>query len=189
MTPVTWPIERLCRPKCEVKLHNEKLIKTWFFTFSYNNTFPLWTTKLIWLRAYHLLDAMKHDVMELVLLIYSQKIDSLFLSAKCGDTAIYCIEGSNTSFSREENFAKSEFEIFSREDIFANILFTRKYLSAKISSRENIFWRKYPLAKISSRENILPRKSFACLTIVMTVVYHKCLKISAYHLWKAEQNE
>ena len=67
----------------------------------------------------------------------------------------------NTLFSREENFAKSEFEIFSREDIFANILFTRKYLPAKISSRENIFSRKYPLAKISSRENILPRKSFA----------------------------
>ena len=38
----------------------------------------------------------------------------------------------NTLFSREENFAKSEFEIFSREDIFANILFTRKYLPAKI---------------------------------------------------------
>ena len=64
----------------------------------------------------------------------------------------------NTLFSREENFAKSEFEIFSREDIFANILFTRKYLHAKISSRENIFSRKYPLAKISSRENIIPRK-------------------------------
>ena len=54
----------------------------------------------------------------------------------------------NTLFSREENFAKSEFEIFSREDIFANILFTRKYLPAKISSRENIFPRKYPPAKI-----------------------------------------
>ena len=26
MTPVTGPIERLCRPKCEVTLHNEKLI-------------------------------------------------------------------------------------------------------------------------------------------------------------------
>ena len=49
----------------------------------------------------------------------------------------------NTLFSREENFAKSEFEIFSREDIFANILFTRKYLPAKISSRENILPRKY----------------------------------------------
>ena len=54
----------------------------------------------------------------------------------------------NTLFSREENFAKSEFEIFSREDIFANLLFTRKYLPAKISSRENIFPRKYPPAKI-----------------------------------------
>ena len=64
----------------------------------------------------------------------------------------------NTLFSREENFAKSEFEIFSREDIFVNILFTRKYLPAKISSRENIFPRKYLLAKISSRENIFPRK-------------------------------
>ena len=69
----------------------------------------------------------------------------------------------NTLFSREENFAKSEFEIFSREDIFANILFTRKYLPAKISSRENIFSRKYPLAKISSRENILPRKYFLAI--------------------------
>ena len=64
----------------------------------------------------------------------------------------------NTLFSREENFAKSEFEIFSREDIFANLLFTRTYLTAKISSRENIFPRKYLLAKISSRENIFPRK-------------------------------
>ena len=63
----------------------------------------------------------------------------------------------NTLFSREENFAKSEFEIFLREDIFANILFTRKYLPAKISSRENILSRKYLLAKISSRENISPR--------------------------------
>ena len=63
----------------------------------------------------------------------------------------------NTLFSREENFAKSEFEIFSREDIFANILFTRKYLPAKISSRENNFPRKYLLAKISSRENIFLR--------------------------------
>ena len=25
------------------------------------------------------------------------------------------------------------------------------------------------------------------LTIVMTVVYHKCLKISTYHLWKTEE--
>ena len=58
----------------------------------------------------------------------------------------------NTLFSREENFAKSEFEIFSREDIFANILFTRKYLLAKISSRENIFPRKYPPATIFSRD-------------------------------------
>ena len=58
----------------------------------------------------------------------------------------------NTLFSREENFAKSEFETFSREDIFANTLFTRKYLLAKISSRENIFPRKYPPAKIFSRD-------------------------------------
>ena len=63
----------------------------------------------------------------------------------------------NTLFSREEIFAKSEFEIFSREYIFANILFTRKYLPAKISSRENFFPRKFLLAKISSRENIFPR--------------------------------
>ena len=55
----------------------------------------------------------------------------------------------NTLFSREDNFAKSESEIFSREDIFANLLFTRKFLPAKISSRENIFSRIYPLAKIS----------------------------------------
>ena len=60
-------------------------------------------------------------------------------------------------FSREDIFAKSEFEIFSREDIFANIQFTRKYLPAKISSRENNFPRKYLLAKISSRENIFLR--------------------------------
>ena len=67
----------------------------------------------------------------------------------------------NTLFSREENFAKIEFEIFSREDIFANIglLFTRKYLPAKISSRENILSRKYLPAKISSRENRLPVSS------------------------------
>ena len=65
----------------------------------------------------------------------------------------------NTLFSREENFAKSEFEIFSREDIFANIVFTRKYLPAKISSRENILSRKYLPAKISSRENSLPVSS------------------------------
>ena len=63
----------------------------------------------------------------------------------------YC----NTLFSREENFAKSEFEIFSREDIFANIGPT---VHAKISSREHIFPRKYLLAKISCRENIFPRK-------------------------------
>ena len=45
----------------------------------------------------------------------------------------------NTLFSRKDIFEKSKFEIFSREDIFANMLFTRKYLPAKISSRENIF--------------------------------------------------
>ena len=70
------------------------------------------------------------------------------------DTVIHCEQFEllyNTLFSREENFAKSEFEIFSREDIFANILFTRKYLPAKISSRENILSRKYLPAKISSR--------------------------------------
>ena len=68
----------------------------------------------------------------------------------------YCI----TLYIRGRTFfAKSEFEIFSREDIFANIglLFTRKYLPAKISSRENNFPRKYLLAKISSRENIFLR--------------------------------
>ena len=54
----------------------------------------------------------------------------------------------NTLFSREEIFAKSEFEIFSREYFFANILFTRKYLP-----------RKYLPAKIYSRENIFPRKN------------------------------
>ena len=65
----------------------------------------------------------------------------------------------NMLFPREEIFAKSEFEIFSREDIFANILFTRKYLPAKISSRENIFPRKYLPAKISSRGLFMRRKS------------------------------
>ena len=55
----------------------------------------------------------------------------------------------NTLFSREENFAKMEFEIFSREVIFANILSTRKYRPAKKNSRENIFSRKYLPAKIS----------------------------------------
>ena len=64
----------------------------------------------------------------------------------------------NTLFSRENNFAKIEFEIFSREDIFANILFTRKYLPAKISSRENILSRKYLPAKISSRDFLPCRK-------------------------------
>ena len=64
----------------------------------------------------------------------------------------------NTLFSREENFAKSEFEIFSREDIFANILFTRKYLPAKISSRENILSRKYLPANTSSRDFFPCRK-------------------------------
>ena len=51
----------------------------------------------------------------------------------------------NTLFSREEIFAKREFEIFSREDVFANILFTRKYLLAKII----IFPRKYLQADFS----------------------------------------
>ena len=60
----------------------------------------------------------------------------------------------NTLFSREENVAKSEFEIFSREDIFANILFTRKYLPAKISSRENILSRKYPPANFFRAANM-----------------------------------
>ena len=48
-------------------------------------------------------------------------------------------------------FSKSEFEIFSREDIFANTV------HAKISSRENNFPRKYLLAEISSREYIFLR--------------------------------
>ena len=69
------------------------------------------------------------------------------------------LAGMNTLFSREEIFAKSEFEIFSREYIFANILFTRKYLPAKISSRENFFSRKYLPAKISSRELFPCRRS------------------------------
>ena len=54
----------------------------------------------------------------------------------------------NTLFSREENFAKSEFEIFSRIYCSRENIFPRKYLLAKISSRENIFPRKYPPAKI-----------------------------------------
>ena len=94
--------------------------------------------------------------------IHVERLDSRAL-----DSILY-----NTLFSREEIFAKIEFEIFSRklnlryfrekifsrEDIFANILFTRKYLPAKISSREDILPRKFPIAKISSRENIFPRK-------------------------------
>ena len=65
-----------------------------------------------------------------------------------------------TLFSREENFAKSEFEIISREEILSRIncshenSFPRKYLPAQISSREKIPSRKYLPAKISSRENI-----------------------------------
>ena len=54
----------------------------------------------------------------------------------------YCI------ISREEIFAKSEFEIFSREDIFANMLFTRKYLPVKISCREIFFPRIFSVPKI-----------------------------------------
>ena len=81
------------------------------------------------------------------------RVSSLKEAMLSTDTILY-----NTLFSREEHFAQTEFEIFSREDIFANLLFTRKFLSVKISSRENIFSRKYPLAKISSRENIFPRK-------------------------------
>ena len=65
----------------------------------------------------------------------------------------------NTLFSREEIFAKSEFEILSREDIFANVLFTRKYLPAKITFRENNFKRKYLPAKISS-SGILPCRKY-----------------------------
>ena len=64
----------------------------------------------------------------------------------------------NTLFLREEIFAKNEFEIFSREDIFANILFTRKYLPSKISSRENFFPRRYLPAKLYSRELFPGRK-------------------------------
>ena len=45
----------------------------------------------------------------------------------------------------EAIFAKSEFEIFSREDIFANI-------GGAYCPRENIFPRKYLTAKISSCE-------------------------------------
>ena len=47
--------------------------------------------------------------------------------------------------------------IFARRYFREYILFTRKYLPAKISSRENNFPRKYLLAKISSRENIFLR--------------------------------
>ena len=76
------------------QIAQRKAYITRYFKFSYNNKLLLWTTKLIWLRAYHLLDAMKHVVMDLVLLLYSQKIDSLFLSAKCGDIAIYTKQAS-----------------------------------------------------------------------------------------------
>ena len=63
-------------------------------------------------------------------------------------TRAYCTY--NTLFSREEIFAKSEFEIFSREDIFANIglLFTRKYLPAKITPREKIFLQFFAVPQI-----------------------------------------
>ena len=86
----------------------------------------------------------------------------------------------NTLFSREENFAKSEFEIFSREDIFANILFTRKYLPAKISSHENILSRKYLPAKISSRENIFPRFFSVPQIGLCRLVRHRLCGISYY---------
>ena len=64
----------------------------------------------------------------------------------------------NTLFSREEIFAKSEFEIFSRENIFANLLFTRKYLPAKIENTSVQFRHKngkrgkVKRAKLASRQ-------------------------------------
>ena len=63
---------------------------------------------------------------------------------KCYTVTLY-FRGSK--ISRKVNFK------YFREKIFSRILFTRKYLPAKISSRENNI-----LAKISSRENIFPRK-------------------------------
>ena len=104
--------------------------RTLFPYFASNRSHPLY---MAYLKLYYVIPLFDRFLLELFDILY------------------------NTLFSREENFAKSEFEIFSREDIFANILFTRKYLSAKISSRENNFPRKYLLAKISSRENIFLR--------------------------------
>ena len=71
------------------------------------------------------------------------------------DNPIYFSSIDNTLFSRKEIFAKSEFEIFSREDIFANIGPT---VHAEISSRENFFSRKYFPAKISCQELFPCRK-------------------------------
>ena len=93
--------------------------------------------------------------------IHVERLDSRAL-----DSILY-----NTLFSREEIFAKIEFEIFSRklnlryfrEKIFSRIyysrenIFPRKYPPAKISCRENFLSRRFPLAKISSHENIFPR--------------------------------
>ena len=71
----------------------------------------------------------------------------------------------NTLFSREENFAKSEFEIFSREDIFANILFTGKFRAkskfaniAKISTTRKIGviqYSKYRFRQVKSKTQLL----------------------------------
>ena len=65
----------------------------------------------------------------------------------------YCI----TLYFRGKKFSRKLNLKYFREKIFSRILFTRKYVPAKISSRENNFPRKYLLAKISSRENIFLR--------------------------------
>ena len=60
----------------------------------------------------------------------------------------------NTLFSREDIFAKNEFEIFSRIYCSRENIFPRKFLPAKISSRENIFPRKYLPAYCSRAANM-----------------------------------
>ena len=88
MTPVTGPIERLCRPKCDVKSHNEKLI---FHDISHSViiTHSHYEPLNQCLRASHLLDAMKHDGMELVLLLQPDNILLIFISLMGRPTAIY----------------------------------------------------------------------------------------------------
>ena len=61
----------------------------------------------------------------------------------------------NLKYFREKKFSRM---YCSRENIFPRNILPRKYLLAKISSRENIFPRKYPPAKIFSRDLFPCRK-------------------------------